>query len=180
MLHVITFQSAAMVIDFCKEDRVYPFNLEETIIASNYSEVAIQCYHYMYEIYNRTKKTNYDGFFWGFLSDTISPIGDMSIYERAADMIDLKDEDLDSTVIMDLRIPDDLGLITDFYNWTDLIFCKLEHDMKFISARSFDEIRNDLFDPRVSEKQVVFPYIDRSMISDVYMARELLERRDNR
>lgn len=177
MLHVITFQNAAMAIDFCKDDRVYPFNLEETIIASNYSDAATQCYHYMYELYNAIKKTNCDGLFWGFLADTISPTRRMSMYERAADMINLKYEDLGSIVIMGLDIPDDLGLITDFYNWTDLIYYKTTHDTKFALNRSFDDIKNDLFDPRVSEKQVVFPYIDRSMISDVYMARELIRKK---
>lgn len=194
MLHIITFQNVAMAIDFCKEDRVYPFNLEETIIATNYSRVTSQCYRYMYDAYNSAKNTNYDGFFWGFIADTISSAKNFSIYKRIADMhgsndaelksmviadmLGLDNDDLESMVVMELDIPDDFGLVTDFYYWSDLIYYKIENISESVSSDNLVELKRNLFNDRKSVKQIVFPYIDRSMISDVYMARELLEKRD--
>ena len=179
MLHVITFQNVAMAIDFCKEDRVYPFNLEETIIATNYSKVASKCYRHMYDAYNLAKNTNYDGFFWGFVTDSISPTENFSIYERIADMLGLDDEDLESTVIMDLVIPDDFGLVSDFYYWTDYVCYELASDLsKSVPSMDFNDLKDDLFNDRKSEKQVIFPYIYRPMIMDIHMAHEIIERRD--
>lgn len=179
MLHVITFQNVAMAIDFCKEDWVSPFNLEETIIATNYSKVASKCYRHMYDEYNSAKNTNYDGFFWGFVADSISPTESFSIYDRIVDMLGLDDEDLKSMVIMDLVIPDNFGLVSDFYYWTDYVCNELASDLsKSVPSMNFNDLKVDLFNDRKSEKQVIFPYIHRSMIKDVHMALEIIERRD--
>ena len=107
-------------------------------------------YKRLFGDYNEMNHTNYKSFFWGFsrllTNDLDEAIG------RAKEMIGIN-----SGKILILEIPDELCLETDFYNFADEIFADMFPD-------ELESCWSSIYEKRDSEKQVIFPYIEPSMI----------------
>lgn len=134
-------------------------NTKEKVFADpskcNYNN-AKNAYKRLFGDYNEMNHTNYKSFFWGF-SRLLTNDLDEAI-KRAKEMIGRN-----SGKILILEIPDELCLETDFYNFADEIFADMFPNV-------LKSCWSSIYEKRDSEKQVIFPYIDPSMI-----IREILE-----
>lgn len=117
----------------------------------NYQE-ALPIYRRLFDDYNRMKETDYSSFFWGF-SKLKTKDMDKAI-ERACHMIG---KETDDSKIYVLDIPSELCLETDFYNFADEIYA-------YQYPNEMESIWNSIYEKRNSERQVIFPYIEPSMI----------------
>ncbi len=117
----------------------------------NYQE-ALPIYRRLFDDYNRMKETDYSSFFWGF-SKLKTKDMDKAI-ERACHMIG---KETDDSKIYVLDIPSELCLETDFYNFADEIYA-------YQYPNEMESIWNSIYEKRNSEWQVIFPYIEPSMI----------------
>lgn len=94
--------------------------------------------------------TDYKSFFWGFSRLFTNDLNEA--IKRAKEMIGAN-----SGKILILEAPYELCLETDFYNFTDEIFAD-------IYPNELESCWSSIYDKRDAEKQVIFPYIDPSMI----------------
>ena len=74
--------------------------------------------------------------------------------ERACDMIG---KETDDSKIYVLDIPSELCLETDFYNFADEIYA-------YQYPKEVESVWNSIYEKRNSERQVMFPYIEPSMV----------------
>lgn len=112
---------------------------------------ALPAYHHLFADYNKKKGTNYTAFFWGFSELLVDGL-DKQI-KRACEMINSTGE----TKALVLEVPDHLCLETDFYNFSDEIYAS-----EF--PYELESVWELIYENRNSEKQVIFPYIDKSMV----------------
>lgn len=112
---------------------------------------ALAVYQRLFDDYNRQKGTDYKSFFWGF-SKLLTDDLDAQI-KRAREMIGATG----STKVLILEVPSEICLETDFYNFSDEIY----------AAQFSDELESmweTIYQKRNAERQVIFPYIDKTMI----------------
>ena len=107
-------------------------------------------YQRLFNDYNHKKSTDYKSFFWGFSKLQTNDL-DYAI-RRACDMIGNR-----CGRVLVLEIPDELCLETDFYNFCDEIYAYRWPD-------ELSSIWESIYENRDAERQVIFPYIDPSMI----------------
>ena len=117
----------------------------------NYQK-ALPIYRRLFDDYNRMKETDYSSFFWGF-SKLKTKDMDKAI-ERACDMIG---KEADDSKIYVLDIPSELCLETDFYNFADEIYA-------YQYPKEVESVWNSIYEKSNSERQVMFPYIEPSMV----------------
>lgn len=160
-MKVLTIQSSSLIFQtlvFGAGERTYPIG------KTNYPQ-AYKAYQHLFDDYNRIKGTNYSNFFWGFTE--LYKHSYKENLKRALEMIGLSHSKGSRRVFI-LDVPDELCLETDFYNFSDEIFAS-NHPEELTS--NWDSIY-DLQPNR--EKQVIFPYLDYSMI----LSRDLIELED--
>ncbi|MCR0531744.1 JAB domain-containing protein [[Clostridium] innocuum] len=141
-IRVLTIQSSDLDVskkEFADKDRC------------NYQE-ALPVYRRLFDDYNRMKETNYPSFFWGFSKLKTKDMNEA--IERASEMIG---EEIGNSKIYVLDIPSELCLETDFYNFTDEIYA-------YQYPNEMESVWNSIYEKRNSERQVIFPYIEPSMI----------------
>lgn len=144
-MRVLTIQSGDLVI------------VERTMADKtrcNYPH-AISVYRRLFADYNAQKKTSYESFFWAF-SDLRTKNLTEAIY-RALEMVGKSTDTNGTDKIYVLDVPEELCLETDFYNFTDEIYA-CEH------PEELQSIWNSIYEKRKSERQVIFPYIEESMV----------------
>ena len=139
-MKVLTIQS----LELDANKRVYP-----DISKCNHPD-ALEVYKRLFNDYNQKKGANYSAFFWGF-SKLLTDDLDEAI-ERAREMTGTYDGKI---IILD--VPDELCLETDFYNFSDEIFAYNYPD-------ELDSYWKSIYEERNAERQVIFPYIDPTMI----------------
>lgn len=131
-------------------------------------------YDRLFQVYNSLHNTDYVDFFWG-LSELF--MGNESLEKIKYSILEKIGGEQQSCRMIVLNIPDELILETDFYNFTDYIYAVTESDEEVCDVFSFEtndasSIREMLwesaFSKRVSEKQVIFPYIKKEYIKDVF------------
>ena len=144
-MKVLTIQSGDLEI----VNRIFPDNTKCNHIN------ALPVYQRLFEDYNTNKKTSYKGFFWAF-SDLRTKDLKEAIF-RAVEMIgiDISAESKEQVFI--LEVPDEICLVSDFYNFSDEIYA-------YENPGELDSMWENIYSTRKSEKQVIFPYIDESMI----------------
>lgn len=141
-IRVLTIQSSDLDVskkEFANKDRC------------NYQE-ALPVYRRLFDDYNRMKETNYPSFFWGFSKLKTKDMNEA--IERASEMIG---EEIGNSKIYVLDIPSELCLETDFYNFADEIYA-------YQYPNEMESVWNSIYEKRNSERQVIFPYIEPSMI----------------
>lgn len=141
-IRVLTIQSSDLDVskkEFADKDRC------------NYQEV-LPIYRRLFDDYNRMKETNYPSFFWGFSKLKTKDMNEA--IERASEMIG---EEIGNSKIYVLDIPSELCLETDFYNFADEIYA-------YQYPNEMESIWNSIYEKRNSERQVIFPYIEPSMV----------------
>jgi hypothetical protein len=111
---------------------------------------ALEVYKRLFNDYNQKKNTNYDSFFWGFSELRTNNLE--KAIKRACEMIGTN-----QGKVMILEVPDSLCLETDFYNFCDEIFAHLYPE-------ELESYWESIYEVRDCEKQVIFPYIEPSMI----------------
>lgn len=126
-------------------------------------EHALPIYHKLFDDYNQKYHTNYPSFFWGF-SKLLTNNLDEAV-KRASEMIGLFQLEKATQYVLILEVPDEICLETDFYNFTDEIYA-YEHPDELQS------IWNNIYEKRESERQIIFPYIDESMILEVHKLKD--------
>lgn len=122
-------------------------------------ENALPVYHKLFEDYNMKHKTNYNAFFWGFSKLLTNDLNEA--VNNASGMIGVPEDKRASKNVLILEVPDKICLETDFYNFTDEIYANEYPD-------ELSSIWNSIYMKRESERQVIFPYIDESMVLAVY------------
>ena len=155
-MKILTIQSENLQIN----DREYANG------SCNYKH-ALPIYHRLFDDYNKKYQTNYTAFFWGF-SKLLTNNLDEAV-KRASEMIGLFELEKVTENVLILEVPDEICLETDFYNFTDEIYA-YEHPDELQS------IWNSIYDKRDSERQIIFPYIDKSMILEVYKLKDFSKR----
>lgn len=139
-MRILTIQSMELNTD----TRVYADNSK-----CNHPN-ALEVYKRLFDDYNRKNKTDYKSFFWGF-SKLMTDDLDEAI-SRAREMIGAH-----NGKVLVLNIPNELCLETDFYNFADEIFAHMHPD-------ELESIWESVYEERESERQVIFPYIEPTMI----------------
>lgn len=155
-LNVLTIQSPDLKI----------VGREYAKIKCNYSN-ALPVYKRLFSDYNKKFNTHYESFFWGFSELLVNNLNDA--VKRASEMIGFNflNENITEKVYL-LKVPRDICLETDFYNFSDEIF----------SSEFPDELKSNwesIYTDRISERQVIFPYIDESMIINIYKLSDFLQ-----
>lgn len=154
-MKVITIQSGDLKIT----GRVYPNG------KCNH-EHAKPIYERLFKDYNDKKETNYNNFFWGFSELLQDKLVDCA--KRASEMIGLlhiSDKNTEKLFLLD--VPDEICLETDFYNFSDEIYA-------YEFPEELSSHWENIYSNRKSEKQVIFPYIDDSMILSVFDLKDIL------
>lgn len=122
---------------------------------------ALPVYQRLFDDYNKKFNTNYNNFFFGF-SKLLMGMDDMPIIphniNRALEMIGKRKLSEDNKVAYWLKIPEELCLESDFYNFSDAIF-----ELEEPGSVNIDWER-DIYSDRESEKQVIFPYIKKEWV----------------
>lgn len=147
-IKVLTIQSEELKL----RGRVYPNG------NCNHSH-ALPIYKRLFDDYNKLKNTSYDNFFWAFsdlLTDNLS-----YAVNRSAEMIGMYISDESTENVLILEVPDDICLATDFYNFSDEIFA-------YEFPNELESNWENIYSERKSEKQIIFPYIDESMLIKIY------------
>lgn len=144
-MKVLTIQSKDLKIS----GRVFPDKTK-----CNHTN-ALPVYHRLFTNYNMKNRTDYDNFFWGFSKLRKDNLNEAVF--RAAEMIGINISDKSTEQILILEVPDEICLITDFYNFSDEIFA-------YENPNELDSAWENIYSNRDSEKQVIFPYIDEEMI----------------
>jgi hypothetical protein len=123
---------------------------------------ALQVYKRLFSDYNKKYNTDYKNFFFGFSKFEFYgkheiPAMEHKYIDRALEMIGLYD--LGDKICYLMNIPSDICMESDFYNFSDAIY-ELEH------PGSLDiDWDASIYSDRISEKQIIFPYIDMNWIS---------------
>ena len=154
-MRVVTIQSLTLPTSGC---------VEPDIGLCNYKH-AIPVYQHLFEDYNHIKRTSYSNFFWGFTDLGLETLKEE--VERATEMLSRSFDDTSTYKVLVLDVPDDLCLVTDFYNFSDEIFA-YEHPEELPS------VWNSIYSLRDSEKQVIFPYIDSAWIIECHSVKDLV------
>lgn len=148
-MKVLTIQSKNLKIN----NRIYAND-------SHNHKNAWPIYKRLFNDYNKKYNTNYTSFFWGFSKLMTNNLKDAVI--KAASMIGfykISEDNTENVIILD--IPDEICLETDFYNFTDEIYAYQYPD-------ELSSIWESIYDDRISEKQVIFPYIDKNMVIEIF------------
>lgn len=154
-LNVLTIQSSDLKI----------VGREYAKIKCNYSN-ALPVYKRLFADYNKKFNTPYESFFWGFSELLVDDLN--SAVKRASGMLGFSslNEDVTEKVYL-LEVPKEICLETNFYNFSDEIFANEFPDEL---ESKWESIYADI----VAEKQVIFPYIEESMIKEVYNLKDFV------
>lgn len=144
-LKVLTIQSGDLNITA----RVFPDKTK-----CNYAH-ALPVYKRLFEDYNARKGTSYEAFFWAF-SDLQTEDLSEAVY-RATEMLGMSISMQSKEQVFILDVPDDLCLVTDFYNFSDEIYA-------YENPRELASVWENIYSDRIAEKQVIFPYFEDSML----------------
>lgn len=121
---------------------------------------ALPVYQRLFDDYNKKFNTNYKNFFFGFSKLLMGcddcPVVSYNI-KRALGMIGLSK--LNGKIAYWLKIPQELCLESDFYNFADFIY-----DSEYPGELENMDWERDVYSDRKAEKQVIFPYIKKEWI----------------
>ena len=126
---------------------------------------ALPVYKRLFLDYNQIFHTNYSNFFWAF-TDLLTEDLEYAV-KRAAMMIAIPISELSEENVFILKVPSNIILETDFYNFSDEIYA-------YMFPESLCSLWHTIYNVRKAEKQIIFPYIDENMITKKYKLSEFV------
>lgn len=152
-VRLLTFQSKKVLEEVNKYEISYP--LKESRFQN-----APKTYEHLIKDYNQMKNKNVDKLFFGWVK-VLEEVEELTFSEeilaRCTEMT--KPPSDEEVVILLLEVPEDIVLVTNFYNYSDEMYSE-----EFPKALS--SVWDSIYDLDTIEQQGVIPYITKDMIID--------------